>query len=178
MNHYHHDNRLPRSRLQKPIFEHPELIKIVDEPNTRSLITLKNQVRDNVMSVHTTLGGQHGHLGLVLTAAQYALIPGTQPYVKPPHPGALNIPNNATQYIITNLREQHQEALRLFREVPAVECAIIQQIVQAVHPKYLKAIWNTVTNPTNIEISEIFTHLFDIYGEISALKTYIHTELA
>ena len=85
-------------------FEHPELSKIVDEPNASNLITIRNQVKDNAMSVHTILGGgQHGHLGLVLNAAQYAAIPGTQPYEKSQHPGALDIPNNATQFIILNL---------------------------------------------------------------------------
>ena len=156
-------------------FEHPELLKIVDEPNASNLITIRNQVKDNAMSVHTTLGGgQHGHLGLVLTAAQYAAIPGTQPYERPQHPGALDVPNNATQFIILNLRDQHQEALRRFREVIAMERVIIQQIVQAVHPKYLKAIRNTITNRINKTIPEIFQHLFDTYGDISTEDLHMH----
>ena len=156
-------------------FEHPELSKIVDEPNASNLITIRNQVKDNAMSVHTIVGGgQHGHLGLVVTPVQYAAIPGTQPYVKPQHPGALAIPNNATQFIIINLRDQHQEALRLFREVTAVERVLIQQIVQAVHPKYLKAIRNAITNRINKTIPEIFQHLFDTYGDISTEDLYIH----
>ena len=36
-------------------------------------------------------GGAHGHLGIVLNPVDYGLI-SVEPYVRTPHPGALNIP--------------------------------------------------------------------------------------
>ena len=56
----------------------------VGEPTYESLRVLVNQIKANARSIHTTLGGgQHGHLGLVLTALQYASLSPNQPYTKP-----------------------------------------------------------------------------------------------
>ena len=56
---------------KKQFFEHPELTKIHHEPDTQNLIIIRNEVKANAMTVHTTLGGgAYGHLGLVLTYAQ------------------------------------------------------------------------------------------------------------
>ena len=126
--------------LKNLFFEHPVLTLIRDEPTISPLITLRNEVKANAMSVHTTLGGgAHGHLGLVVSAQEYATIPATTEYIRPVHPGVINIPNAATKYVITNIRETHHKNLRQFREVIGVERALIQQIVAAVDPKYLKA---------------------------------------
>ena len=149
-------------------FEKQELTKILHEPDLQSLIILRNEIKANAMTVHTTLGGGlYGHLGLVLTDTQYELIPNTVPYVRQQHPGALNIANNATQYQIAIAREQHHENLRLFREIQAVERALIQQIVGAIDPKYLRALRNSATQQINKTIPEIFTHLFETYGDIT-----------
>jgi hypothetical protein len=61
----------------------------------------------------------------------------------------------------------HAENTRLFRETNAVERTIIQQIVAAINTKYLKALRNTVTNKITASIPQIFTHLFDAYGDIT-----------
>ena len=120
------------------------------------------------MSVHTTLGGgAHGHLGLVVSAQEYATIPATTEYIRPVHPGVINIPNAATQYVITNIRETHHKNLRQFREVIGVERALIQQIVAAVDPKYLKALRNSITNQISATIPQIFKHLLDNYSDVN-----------
>ena len=132
------------NRLQKTVFQHPELTRIQGEPTTQWLLTLQNKVKANAKSIHSTLGGrQHGHLGLVLSDTEYDAIPNTQRCVRPTHPGHLNISNTATQYQIATLRETHNENLLLFNEVTAVERAFIQQILAASltwrkYPRYWK----------------------------------------
>lgn len=149
-------------------FECSELTKIENEPDLKSLITLRNQVKANAMTVHTTLGGgTYGHLGLVLAPEQYAQIPNTVPYERPAHPGPVVIDNTLTQYQIAARREQHQERLRLFREVTSVERVLIQQIVAAVDPKYLRALRSATTHQINKTIPEIFMHLFETYGDLT-----------
>ena len=66
-------------------FEHPELSRIIGEPNTSTLITLQAEIRDNAQAVQTTLGGgENGHLGLVCSPETYqALIPNVDPYIRP-----------------------------------------------------------------------------------------------
>eukprot|EP00957_Ditylum_brightwellii_P128612 9810687-Ditylum_brightwellii.AAC.1 len=73
-------------------FEIPDLTKIYGEPTTGLLLTLNNKIKANTMTMPTTLGGGAcGHLGLILGAVQYANIPGTTLYIKPPCPGPLNM---------------------------------------------------------------------------------------
>ena len=53
-------------------FEHPILTKIHGEPIFFSLQRLKNQIRVNLSSVNTDLGGgRNGNLGPGLIAAEY-----------------------------------------------------------------------------------------------------------
>ena len=54
---------------------------------------LKNELKSNVSSVPTTLGGgNHGYLGMILTPAEYLRIAPTDPFTWPPNPGVL-VPN-------------------------------------------------------------------------------------
>ena len=152
------------------LFKHPELSRIIGEPTTASLITLLAEVRDNAGSVQTDLGGgSHGHLGLVCDPNTYqALVPEAEPYVRPENPGRLVIAEAIlTQYQIAQAKEEHEEATRLFREVNGVERTLIQQIVSAVEPKYLCALRTPGTNKLNHTVPEIFTHLFDTYGDVT-----------
>ena len=74
------------------LFQYPDLTQIHGEPTYESLRVIQNQLKANARSVHTTLGGgQHGHLGLVLTPAQYALL-SPHPYVCPPRPPSTSDP--------------------------------------------------------------------------------------
>eukprot|EP00957_Ditylum_brightwellii_P040449 3061574-Ditylum_brightwellii.AAC.1 len=141
---------------------------------TGSLLFLKNEVKANTMAVPTTLGGgAFGHLGLVLAPVQYASIPGTAVYVKTLHPGPLNLTLGMTQYQITQVRDYHQETLRIFREVTTVEMALKQQIVGAIEVKYLNAVQSSIAQQINRTIPNIFTYLIDTYGDVTpqALQT-------
>ena len=151
------------------IFQYPDLTRIIGEPTTASLITLHTQVKSNAQAVHSPLGGgENGHLGLVVTPQVYAtLVPGDTPYVRPVNPGVLQIDGNETQYQIAQRRSEHAEATRAFRELIGVEQALIQQIVNAVEPKYLRAIRNPLTGKITKTIPEIFEYLFDTYGDVS-----------
>ena len=150
-------------------FDYPDLTRIIGEPTTATLITLHNEVKANAVTVPCPLGGgQHGHLGLVCTPEAYAtLVPENEPYIRPQNPGILTIEGNETQHQIAQRKAEHEAAVRLFRQVLGVERAIIQQIVSAIEPKYLKALRNPVTNKITKSISEIFEYLFDTYGDVS-----------
>ena len=151
------------------LFEHPELTRIVGEPSTATLITLQAEVRDNAQSVQSDLGGgANGHLGLVCSDTTYqALVPDSTPYIRPENPGRLQMENDMTQYQIAQVRDEHAEATRVFREVLGVERALIQQIVVAIEPKYLRALRTPGTNKLNKTVAEILQHLFSTYGDVT-----------
>ena len=65
--------------------------------------------------MNSELGGdRHGHLGLVLTEEEYRGV-SNEPYVRPDHPGELEIPERASQHESTRLRNEHKEKIKLFK---------------------------------------------------------------
>ena len=149
-------------------FEIPTLTKIHGEPTYFQLKELKNELKANATSVTSDLGGgANGHLGLVLTPAEYTTVSATA-YNRPVHPGPLVIAPGTAQHEATRLRTDHKEAIRLFRETIDVEKALIKQIVAAVEPKYLKNLRDANSNAINVPVHAVLTHLFNRYGEVNA----------
>ena len=61
-------------------FRYRNPTKIIGEPTYKTLKKLKLELRANASSVDSNLGGgNHGYLGLVLTNAEYAAVPGITP---------------------------------------------------------------------------------------------------
>ena len=109
-----------------------------------SFATSSKQTRKRPVYSNLSDGG-HGHLALVLSDAQYALLTD-QPFVQPVHPGPLAISASTSNAMSTIMKEAHQEEVRIFREVQSVEKALIQQIVQAVAAPYLSSIRDRTSN--------------------------------
>jgi hypothetical protein len=75
------------------LFVKPDLTRIPGQPDYESLYLLNTDLRANAFSVHSNIGGgAYGHLGLVMTDAQYHIVTPV-PYQRPEHPGILTIPN-------------------------------------------------------------------------------------
>ena len=82
-------------------FEFKTLTRIHGEPTFPTLKKMKEELCANASNVSSDLGGgANGHLGLVLTAAEYATISAT-PYDRPPHVPALVIPPGTAQHEAT-----------------------------------------------------------------------------
>ena len=78
-------------------FTHSVLTKIHGKPVYDTLRLLADEVKANAAAVPTTLGGgSYGHLGLVLSAARYAALPLSAPWVTPVNPGTFVSPAGAT----------------------------------------------------------------------------------
>jgi hypothetical protein len=129
-------------------FEHPELTKIIGVPTYNTLHKLNQEIKSNAISVHSNLGGgQHGHLGLVVSPTAYVILSNT-PYHCPDLPEELEIPAGGTRHAQDLLERTHKEGLRLFHEVRGIERALTQQIVTAVNPQYIAAMRNRSTDRT------------------------------
>ena len=116
--------------------------------------------------MHSNIGGgPHGHLGLVLTDVQYALISYT-PFVYQAHPGPLIIPDGTTAHMNSNMRINHTEAVHIFRESVGVEQTLIQKNITTVEETYLADIRNLTTNSIKDTVADVLTHLQDNYGQL------------
>ncbi len=87
------------------VFEHPTLTRIHGEPTFEGIHHLHKELMINAQTVHSDLGGgTHGHLGLVLSPQQYALIRNAA-YTHPQHPGPLVIPLGTMQHIARTMKD-------------------------------------------------------------------------
>ena len=148
-------------------FEIPVLDRIHGEPNYNTLYALKKQLKANAAQVTSDLGGgANGHLGLVLMPLEYTHV-YAHPYVKPAHPGTLTIAAGTTQHEATRLREDHKDAIRVFREITDSEKVLIKQVVAVVEGKYIDNLRSPVTNTINVDVATILDHLFRNYGYVT-----------
>ena len=116
---------------EKTNFVYSELTNIPGQPNYDLLKRIKDELKCNAASVPSDLGGGgHGHLGKVLTPAEYALV-SPVPYVNPIHLGPLVIPAGppaVPAYMRQEMRDTHKEQVRVFREADNVEKALKKQM--------------------------------------------------
>ena len=159
---------IPAINYRETFFPNPDLTRIIGIPTYETLRTLNIELKTNAQSVHSNLGGGHlGHLGLILTATQYALI-SPLPYVRPPvHPGVLTILPGTARIPAETAARAHTEALRVFYEVRGVEQALIQQIIAAVDQQYLISLRNRTTGQFTGNVLQILQYLHQTYGRIS-----------
>ena len=158
---------------QETLFEYPDFSPIHGEPSYESLRILYNQIKANARSIHTTLGGgQHGHLGLVLTPQQYALL-YPHPYNRPPRPPPLMIPAYQLPHEVQTEQARHTEQVRLFNECNNLEQALRQQIVKTIDDSYLTALRNRQTNTIDVTIPVIIDYLFSNHGQVTPAIRFI-----
>ena len=148
-------------------FEFPTLTPIHGEPTADTLIVLCKQLKANAKAVPSNLGGSTlGHLGLVIPPNRYNLLSNV-PFVTPNHPGPLVIPRGTTQHVAATMRDLHQEQIRVFTEVHAVNQALKQQITQAIEPDYLNALHDRTSNSINAPVFEVLDFLGNTYGKVT-----------
>lgn len=158
-----------QTNYRQEYFEHVDLTPVIGQPNFESLNKLKNELKANAQSVPCTLGGgNHGFLGLVLTNAEYqAIVPGVN-FVPQPHPGNLVIPAGTTNVQARVIESNHNRELKLFEECVAMEQALKQQIVKAIHKDCLEPLRNPITRSLDHTIPHILAFLFNEHGDVSA----------
>jgi hypothetical protein len=148
-------------------FEYATLTPIRGEPDFEALLRMKKQLKANAQSVSSDLGnGTTGHLGQVLTAAEYALVSNV-PYVEPNRP-QLMIPAGTAHHEAVRLRDENDKALAAYHECKNIKRTLIKQIVAAIEPEYLKELRNTTTDTITSEVHEVLTHLFETYGHVDS----------
>ena len=147
-------------------FDHKKLTPISGEPTFQTLKDLKDELRANAASVPSDLGGGlYGHLGLVLSATEYAQVT-PHAYIRPADPGVLTILHGTPVHDALRQRDIHDRAMKKYKETLNVERALKAQIVEALDPIYIKTLKNPHTKKIHQSIPDILTFLFTRYGEI------------
>ena len=165
------------TNYREDLFRHQDLTRIHGEPSFATLRILARELRANAGAVHSTLGGgAMGHIGLLLTNAQYNLLaPGT-PYARPAFPDTLNMPIGTTRLVESQLTREYKENVRIFYEVLGVENALKQQLIKAIDSSYLEAVRDPVTYDLQGTICDTLTYLLTTYGKVTPDEVYLFYE--
>ena len=151
--------------------EHKTLDKIHEEPNARSLQKLFKQLRRNARSVNSNLGGgQHGHLFMVMTDAEWTQLPNTAPVVEPQDPGQFALAGVVTASQIAVAQKTHEDNIKKYNKYQALKRILRNQLVSVIAPAYLDPIRCQTTDMINREITEIIKFLQDSYGRMSVTE--------
>ena len=137
--------------------------KIDGKPTYQTLKDLKDTLIENSASIGSMHGGgNHGLLGLVVTAAEYtANVDATNPFIRPANPGlGPVIPANATQHQIAELNCQYTNAKDKYQLVNTVEKALRKQITNSIDNLYLSSMHNHLTGYANVPV----TTMLQIYS--------------
>ena len=154
------------------LFPHPELTAIPNDakPDYASLKIIHQQLNANAMAVPSDLGGgNHGHLALVIPAAQYNAIPNTAPWVEPAHPGPNPVYPVAapTGPVIAAVDRQFKHALEAFRSCNSTQAVLKRLLISAVPDTYIKTLKDEYFGYANATTLDILTHLDTTYGTVT-----------
>ena len=126
------------------------------------------QLKANASSVPTNLGGGgHRFIGAILSPASYHTLAPLTPFIGPTHIVTLIVPPNSTQYVISLIKTQHDEAIIMYHLYLLVQQAIIQQFLDAIESKYLTCLHNRLIGQVPSIIYALIFQLLQVYGKIT-----------
>jgi len=142
--------------------------KITGEPCYNDIRQLRTVIYENAASYNTPLGGgNHGHLGMVMPALNYANVSPT-PWVDPPEPAAVVVFDQVapTAAQIAEAHRTHSLALKTRREFQNLDRALTRVLVDTIEPLYLKPFHEEYIGLLGKSTQQLLEALIASYGYI------------
>jgi hypothetical protein len=135
-------------------------------PTAWTVRELRQELYANAQTVESSLGGgQHGHLGMLMPAAEYILVAhNATPYVLPEPPAAPIYNGTATHR--QQQKEDFNSACKIYYEARDLLIKLRQLMLQAIPNKYIARLRHPTCRYANVHPRTILQHLLDNYGKI------------
>jgi hypothetical protein len=164
------------------IFPHPILPTVEGEPDYQTIHATRKFLQANSRAIDTHLGrGTVGHLGLIISDSSYAMI--SPPIAEAPTlwetpnaPGREPATTDGTASQISAARHVWEEGVQTYRTYTSVLKALKKQIISVFEPMYLDILNDNMVGYANVSAREMLDHLFDTYGNITAVDLEINFE--
>jgi hypothetical protein len=163
-------------------FPHPVLPTVQGEPDYQAIHATRKFLQANSPAIDTHLGGGTlGHLGLIISDASYAMTaPKTDEettlWVTPNAPGRAPATTDGTAAQISAARHIWEEDVQTYRTCTSVQQALKKQIISVFEPIYLDILSDNMVLYANISARYMLDHLFETYGNITAVDLEINFE--
>jgi hypothetical protein len=163
-------------------FPHPILPTVEGEPDYQTTHTTRKFLQANSRAIDTHLGGGTlGHLGLIISDASYSIIApptaGEPTFWETPNaPGRTPAKTDGTEAQISAARHIWEEDVQTYRKYTSVQQALKKQIICVFEPMYLEILNDNMVGYANISERDMLYHLFETYGNITAVDLEINFE--
>jgi hypothetical protein len=163
-------------------FPHPILPTVQGEPDYQTIHATRRFLQANSRAIDTHLGGGTlGHLGLIISDAAYSMIDPTmneEPtlLVTPNSPGRASAATDGTAAQISAACHQWEEDVQAYRTCTSAQQALKKQIISVFGPMYLDILNENMVWYDNISSRGMLDHLFETYGNITAVNLEINFE--
>jgi hypothetical protein len=163
-------------------FPHPILPTVEGEPDYQTIHATRKFLQANLRAIDTHLGGDTlGHLGLVISdAAYYSNAPPTvkEPtfWETPNAPGRAPATMDGTAAQLSAARHVWEEDVQTYRTCTSVQQALKKQIIGVFVTMYLEILNDNIMGYANISDRDMLDHLFETYGNITAVDLDINFE--
>jgi hypothetical protein len=163
-------------------FPHPTLPTVEGDPDYQTILATRNFLQANSRAIDTHLGGGTlGHLGLIISDASYSnTAPPTAEaptlWVTPNAPGRAPAETDGTAAQISAARHVWEEDVQTYRTCTSVQQALKKQIISVFEPMYLEILNENMVGYANISARDMLGHLFETYGNITAVDLEINFE--
>ena len=139
-----------------------------ERPTAIHVRQLRKELIQCAMSVPTTLGGgAHGHLGLILPAAQYTALPGNPvAFQRPQQPAPFHI-GGGTAAVVATQAAAHQRSVQEFTLCNKVDLSLKAMLLKAVPRIYLAVIADPTYEFANVTTAQMLAHIEANYGTIN-----------
>jgi hypothetical protein len=161
---------------------HPILPTVQSEPDYQTIHATRKFLQASSWAIDThSGGGTLGHLGLIISDAKYTMISPTtnkEPtlWVTPNAPGRAPAATDGTAAQISTARHQWEEDVQTYRTCTSVQQALKKQIIILFEPMYLEILNDNMVGYANISARGMLDHLFETYGNITAVDLEINYE--
>jgi hypothetical protein len=163
-------------------FPHPILPTVQGDPDYQTIHATRKFLQANSRAIDTHLGGGTlGHLGLIISDDSYAMIAPTTDdgptlWITPQAPGRAPANMDGTAAQISAARHIWEEDVQTYRTCTSVQHALKKQIISVFEPMYLDILNDNMVVYANISARDMLDHLFETYGNITAVDLEINFE--
>jgi hypothetical protein len=163
-------------------FPHPILPPVEGEPDYQTINATRKFLQANSRAIDTNLGGGTlGHLGLIISDVSYSNIaPSTANartfWVTPNAPGRAPATTDGMAAQISTARHVWEEDVQTYRTYTSVQQALKKKIISVFKPMYLDILNDNMVGYANISARDMLDHLFETYGNITAVDLEINFE--
>ena len=148
--------------------------KIHGQPTSRDLVNLKKEIITILANIPTALGGgNHGHIGIIMSPTEFNTMTGGTDFNNPLNPGIypVGLAANAAAGARAHAKAEHKELVNQYKTFKGFRLGTKDLILEAVDSEYLSKIEHETLGFLNQMPRQMIEHLLTRGGALDFVDT-------